>query len=346
MKSGVKVLIEGFMTYVVPNVGNIASVGLALAAWCERPSNGTFGYWWSGVLAITLIVVVVSAFATFYRQSNRSKDLLEASSNGFHDVAHEIRNRYVSLARDTRSNNQLKCEEMGTGADAPPTCPLRRKQQSIKDLFNDHIKETGGVVVQRVADILTAWTGVRCRASLRLIADPTQPSPPDIAKYITIARDKCSRLTQDYDSIAIPLERCTPLWEIVRPRKSFGERRKSYFFDTNLPSNVDNYDSFTHPNPDWKQHHVSVLIVPIRVEVDRLSLDKRQKFPKGTTHDILGFIWCNSVRAEAFDPKLEEHYVWLVYAIADEMYHLLQAVTDCAEPQYDTGISTKQSFTA
>ena len=341
MKPGIKAFIERLMTYVVPNAGNIASAGLTGIVWWYQYKDGSIGHFGSVGLLIVVIVLLLAAVVTFHRQSNRSKDLLEASSNGFHDIAHEIRNRYVSLARDTRSNNQLKCEGMGKGADAPPTCPLRRKQQGIKDLFDNYVKETGDVVAQRVADILTAWTGVRCRASLRLIADPSQPSTPDKAKYITIARDKSSRLVQDYDSEAVPLKRCTPLWEIVRPPNSLGERRKSYFFDTNLPSNEDNYDSFTHPNPDWNLHHVSVLIVPIRVEIDRLSLEKQQRFPKGTTHDVLGFIWCNSVSVEAFDPKLEEHYAWLVYAIADEMYHFLQAVTDCAEPRSATVVSTK-----
>ena len=196
-----------------------------------------------------------------------------------------------------------------------------------KNTLNEHwlaktYKAELSKILDNLCSVMSAYTSQDVSACIKLItySDPNDTIDLENATLVTFSRSTNSdHGRNDYESSQKPilLRENTDFFEVVS--KNF---EKTYFYQSNLVAYDEqlqsNGEHYKNSNPNWKQFYRGTIVVPIRIQFDKLYHLK-----KDDAYHIIGFLCVDSMSTDAFTKQHEKYNVDLVYAYADVIYILL-----------------------
>lgn len=196
-----------------------------------------------------------------------------------------------------------------------------------KNTLNEHwlaktYKAELSKILDNLCSVMSAYTSQDVSACIKLItySDPNDTIDLENATLVTFSRSTNSdHGRNDYESTKKPilLRENTDFFEVVS--KDF---EKTYFYQSNLVAYDEqlqrNGEHYRNSNPNWKQFYRGTIVVPIRIQFDKLYHLK-----KDDAYHIIGFLCVDSMSTDAFSKQHEKYNVDLVYAYADVIYILL-----------------------
>lgn len=177
-------------------------------------------------------------------------------------------------------------------------------------------------LLDNLCSVMKAYTSQEIAACIKLITYGDSDGKIDLnnATLVTFCRSSDSvhsRASYESTSRPILLRDNTDFFEVVSP-----DYEKNYFYQDDLLA-YDKYlrkngEHYKNSNPHWDSYYRSTIVVPIRIQFDKLYHIK----PNDAYH-IIGFLCVDSMSTDAFSRSLENYYVDLLYAYADVTYILL-----------------------
>lgn len=226
---------------------------------------------------------------------------MKKTSVNYHSMLHSVKNLYFELLK-TYKNKVLDTSSLNT------ICVL-------------HLSN----ILDNLCDTFSTFTGKTVSASIKLVSYSDTNINEEITteniKLITFCRSLNSSLNRgEYEKNIkkdILLKDNTDFLEIISP-----ENTKDYFYQKNLfayEKKLEKEDKhYKNSNPNWKKQYKSTIVVPIKIEYDKLcNLESDKIF------HIIGFLCIDSEYTDAFTHKQEKYNVELAKSYADIIYLVL-----------------------
>ena len=177
-------------------------------------------------------------------------------------------------------------------------------------------------ILDNLCSVMSAYTSRDVSACIKLITynDSNDTMDPENATLVTFCRSTNSdhnRSSYESSNKPILLRENTDFYEVVS--KNF---EKNYFYQGDLVTYDkqlrESKEHYKNSNPYWMQYYRGTIVVPIRIQHDKLYHIKQND-----AYHIIGFLCVDSMSTDAFTKQHEKYNVDLVYAYADVIYILL-----------------------
>ncbi len=282
-------VISGIVTVITPIVSVVLSVRNKL-----RPNI----LWVCCVIVLAGFCVLLLLRMRKYRMLANSR--MEKTSFNFHKALHETRNLFFDAMHNQKLDNLTET------------------------LLNITYKEKLSGILDNLCETLVSFTDRPISACIKLNCFSSQNGCEDInqenVELITFCRSHNSvtdRGNYERCNRKIFLDDNTDFKEIIS-----NDNHKDYFYQPDLLAYNNKLksveSSYKNTNTDWERYYKSTIVVPIRIEFNRLYHIK-----KDTSYHIIGFLCVDSEHRDAFTEKQEKYNVGIVNAYADIIYVLL-----------------------
>lgn len=194
----------------------------------------------------------------------------------------------------------------------------RLSRQSLSEIYKLSLQG----VMDNLCSTINAYTSREVHACIKLITSEDFDRKMDInnATLVTFCRSRNSehkRSRYEENNRPIFLRENSDFYEVVSP-----EFEKTHFYQGDLiaydEEKKKNGERYKNSNPDWAEFYRGTIVVPIRIERDKLY-----HIEENDAYDIIGFLCVDSKSTDAFTKSMENYLVDMMYAYADVIYILL-----------------------
>lgn len=177
-------------------------------------------------------------------------------------------------------------------------------------------------ILDNLCTVMGAYTSKEISACIKLItySDPNDTVDLENATLVTFCRSSNSdhnRNAYETTSRPILLRENTDFYEVLSK-----DYEKIYFYQGDLVDYENrlkvNGERYKNSNPNWKDFYRGTIVVPIRIEYDKLYHLKQDE-----AYHVIGFLCIDSMSTDAFTKQREKYNVDLAFAYADVIYILL-----------------------
>lgn len=189
-------------------------------------------------------------------------------------------------------------------------------QDTLDDIVRTSLKE----ILDSLCVVMEDATGRPVSSSVKVFIGPeAEDLTVENAKITTFCRSSnsdCGRI--DHDVVikdGIPLSTCTDFMEIITTQKDriYVKNIKAYKESLERCGRV-----YSNANLSWERYYKSTIIVPIRMEYEKLYF-----FRRNDSYHMIGFLCVDSLYTDAFQDYQEKYNCDIMRGVSDLLYILL-----------------------